>query len=90
MTEPRRGYLAYLLRLWQVHSRGKTIWRTALESAQTGERVGFSSLDELFTFLEKEVCQAAQGQTTPGADEKAVSSQMIISPKGSHSDVVLC
>jgi len=56
MTEPRRGYLAYLLRLWQVCSKGQTTWRALLESAQTGERVGFAGLDELFAFLEKEVC----------------------------------
>jgi hypothetical protein len=64
--EQRRGYLAYLLRLWQVCSEGKTTWRALLESAQTGERVGFASLEELFTFLEKEVCRVAQGHTTPG------------------------
>ena len=27
MTEPRRGYRAYLLRLWQVQGEGKTAWQ---------------------------------------------------------------
>ena len=37
MTEQRRGYVAYLLRLWQVHSDGKTARRASLESAVTGQ-----------------------------------------------------
>jgi len=69
--EPRRDYRAYLLRLWQVQGEGQTTWRAALESAQTGERVGFASLGELFAFLENEVCQVAQDEAAPGAGEKA-------------------
>jgi len=57
-------YLAYLLRLWPVHSAGVTTWRASLESAQTGKHQGFANLVELFTFLENEVGQVAQGQTT--------------------------
>jgi hypothetical protein len=63
MTEQRRGYLAYLLRLWQVHSDGKSTWRASLESARTGEHRGFANLKDLFTFLEREVGRVAQDQT---------------------------
>lgn len=51
-------YLSYLLRLWQVRSdedvhqsAEKPVWRASLESALTGERKGFASLDDLFDFL---------------------------------------
>ena len=56
-------YLAYLLRLWPVHSAGVTTWRASLESAQTGKHQGFANLRDLVTFLENEVGQVAQNQT---------------------------
>jgi hypothetical protein len=65
MTEQRRCYVAYLLRLWQVRAENGMAWRASLESARTGERVGFASLEELFGFLEKAVCQVAEDQITP-------------------------
>jgi hypothetical protein len=51
MSEPRRRYIAYLLRLWQVRCKEGIAWRASLESARSGERMGFASLDELFDFL---------------------------------------
>ena len=69
MTEQRRGYLAYLLRLWQVEEGENAPWRASLESPQTGERRGFAGLAELFAFLER-VCQAAPGRSPSGTDEK--------------------
>jgi hypothetical protein len=53
MSEPRRRYMAYLLRLWQVRSEEGTAWRASLESAQGGERKGFASLSALFDFLRR-------------------------------------
>ena len=50
-------YLSYLLRLWRVDvgAAGDLslayIWRVSIESALTGERRGFASLDDLFVFL---------------------------------------
>jgi hypothetical protein len=39
---------SYILRLWSAeHSN----WRASLEDPQTGERLGFSSLEQLFSFL---------------------------------------
>jgi hypothetical protein len=67
MSDRRRGYVAYLLRLWQVGDERQIGWRASLENAHTGKRQGFASLTELFTFLENEVCQAVQGQTAPSA-----------------------
>jgi hypothetical protein len=48
MTEPKREYMAYLLRLWQVRAMGTTGWRASLESPRTGECQGFARLDDLF------------------------------------------
>ena len=45
-------YLSYLLRLWPSGRRDKMVWRASLESPMTGERRGFATLKELFTFLE--------------------------------------
>jgi hypothetical protein len=47
----RQEYLSYLLRLWRVGDEGKPVWRASLKSAQTGEQIGFSSLEALFGYL---------------------------------------
>jgi hypothetical protein len=57
MSDPRRGYVAYLLRLWQVCEGQNAVWRASLEDPHTGERRGFATLQELFTYLETEACQ---------------------------------
>jgi hypothetical protein len=62
MTSEQPGYLAYLLRLWQVNDDGKPVWRASLESPHTGERVGFGSLELLFAFLEEKTEDLAQGE----------------------------
>jgi hypothetical protein len=51
MIGERQGYQAYLVRLWQVRSSGKWVWRAALESPHTGERQVFADLPELFAYL---------------------------------------
>jgi len=54
----RPDYLSYLLRLWRGGDDGgpqgageKPVWRASLESARTGERRSFATLDDLFDFL---------------------------------------
>jgi hypothetical protein len=68
MAREQPDYLSYLLRLWRVtgddktnqgdeasHCTGETVtWRASLESALTGERKGFASLDDLFDFLRRQ------------------------------------
>ena len=44
-------YLAYMLRLWQVHIDGEVRWRASIEDPHTGERRGFADLEALFGFL---------------------------------------
>ncbi len=51
MANDRPGYLAYLVRLWQVTSAGRPVWRASLENPHTGERRGFADLDALVAFL---------------------------------------
>jgi hypothetical protein len=45
-------YLSYLLRLWTVKAASGTQWRASLENPMTGDRLGFSDLEALFTYLE--------------------------------------
>jgi hypothetical protein len=51
-NEPNR-YYAYLLRLWpeNANTEGAAGWRATLEDARSGERLGFASLEQLFTHL---------------------------------------
>jgi hypothetical protein len=65
----QKRYLSYLLRLWQESGGSPPgdplgdppLWRASLESPQSGERLGFASLADLFAFLEKET-----GASSPG------------------------
>ena len=69
MEHGRRDYLAYMLRLWYADGRGENVatahWRASLESPLTGERHGFGSLAELFTFLTQEVMRCEAGDDSP-------------------------
>jgi len=49
-TGEQTSYQSYLLRLWRV-KEGEEGWRASLESAQTGERRGFATLDALFDYV---------------------------------------
>jgi len=55
MTAEQPGYLAYMLRLWQVKDGGNSVWRASVESPHTGERYGFANLELLFAFLEEKI-----------------------------------
>jgi hypothetical protein len=49
-TGEQSDYQSYLLRLWRA-KEGEEGWRASLESAQTGERRGFATLDALFDYV---------------------------------------
>ena len=51
-SEPKH-YYAYLLRLWpgDAGTEGVAGWRATLEDGRSGERLGFASLEQLFTHL---------------------------------------
>ena len=72
MQKKRTDYLSYLLRLWrdedQEHSQVKdqgACWRASLQSPQSGKRIGFLSLEELFDYLRCET-EGARGQDGKG------------------------
>jgi hypothetical protein len=71
MPESTQEYYAYLLRMWRTGSDGP--WRASLEDAQTGERVGFSSLAEACSYLRARAGEAAwvQGGTEPTTSQDA-------------------
>jgi hypothetical protein len=54
-----RGYLAYMVRLWNVHHNGDLVWRASAENAHTGERHAFADLAALCEFLKTAVQEAA-------------------------------
>jgi hypothetical protein len=61
-------YIAYLIRLWR---EGPGVWRGMLVDPRTGERVYFTSLDDLLAFLREQVTeQYLQGDFTGCADHR--------------------
>jgi hypothetical protein len=54
VSEEQWHYLSYLLRLWQIRSGGRLVWRASLEEAHTGERQGFAGIDALLVFLREQ------------------------------------
>jgi len=55
MAKKERMRLAYLIRLWQVHSEGQMVWRGSLEDAHSGEKRGFGNQAGLFAFLQEKL-----------------------------------
>jgi len=53
MDSEESTYHSFLLRLWLVNDNGRPAWRASLEQPRTGERKGFSNLDDLGLFLEQ-------------------------------------
>ena len=51
VSKEQQRYLSYLLRLWQIESKGQSVWRASLEDSRTGERRGFANVDALLVFL---------------------------------------
>jgi hypothetical protein len=70
-TGEQSDYQSYLLRLWRA-KEGEEGWRASLESAQTGERKGFATLDALFdyvrsqTLVELSECLRGEGDARDG------------------------
>jgi len=66
MTDEKRSYRAYMLRMWQIKVDGEYVWRVTLESSLTGERLGFAGLDALVQYLR---------EVTAGAGEASVGEE---------------
>jgi hypothetical protein len=54
------AYFSYLLRIWQIPVNGEKARRILLENIQTGEKRGFSSLEELTVYLNQVSSQENQ------------------------------
>lgn len=71
-TDRRPGtghYRSYLLRVWSTGAEeGEPLWHASLESPQTGERLGFASLDRLFAFLSDQTAMLSDA-SRPMQDE---------------------
>jgi hypothetical protein len=70
MSNRRRGYKAYLLRLWQVEEGENAPWRASVESPQGGERQGFAGLADLFAFLERKTREIMQDSSASERGEE--------------------
>lgn len=64
-----RGYLSYLLRLWQTSDGEQEIWRASLECPGEGERINFASFAALVAYLETELAAAEVCELRPRLDE---------------------
>ena len=62
--DPRR-HVSYLLRLWQAQTEGVVVWRASLQSADTGERMGFATLVALLSFLEQKCGAVDSAKANP-------------------------
>lgn len=45
------GYYSFLLRLWQVKENGGQEWRATLENVESGEKRGFTNVEDLLAYL---------------------------------------
>ncbi|MDX1415508.1 MAG: hypothetical protein R3293_15040 [Candidatus Promineifilaceae bacterium] len=51
LNQAHRGYVSYLLRLWQVQENDHWLWRASLESSQSGQKWFFANLEDLMRFM---------------------------------------
>ena len=58
MSDERRRYRSYLLRLWQEPLPRPGAWRASLIHSQSGELQGFAGIAQLFAFLERQIAEA--------------------------------
>jgi hypothetical protein len=67
-TRDAPEYFSYLLRLWRENGEDGMCWRVSLENAETGERVGFADLDELFDYLNQQTKSSQAEKGAPNDD----------------------
>ncbi len=61
-------YFSYLLRVWRVLREDELVWMASLEDPRTGKRQSFTSLEDLYAFLLKDIRQIniqSQSLTNP-------------------------
>ena len=71
-SDGKQHYFSFMLRMWRANGEGKAAWRASLESPHTGERVGFASLEELFTFLRQQAGVAPTRMTIEVVEQTSI------------------
>ncbi len=66
----QRGYLSYLLRLWETSDGEREVWRASVERPGTGERQSFADVQALFEFLQREMREYGVRSTEYGGEEQ--------------------
>ena len=51
LSSSNPAYHAYMLRFWPEQQPGETAWRFTLLDPHSGQKIGFQSLDALFSHL---------------------------------------
>jgi len=62
------SYRTFLIRCWEERSQDPTlsnVWRFSLEDPHTGRRRGFPSLEDVVTFLRRELAGSQDRGTGP-------------------------
>jgi hypothetical protein len=70
MSNHESPYRSYLLRLWVATYDRQVVWRASLEDSRTGDRLGFSTLERLFAFLQDQYGQSNERADLSDASEK--------------------
>lgn len=58
-------YQSYLLRLWREEQNHEIVWRSSLESAQTGEQFNFATMVHLVDFLRERTSEPDESNQYP-------------------------
>lgn len=70
-------YFSYLLRVWRVVRDDELVWMASLEDPRTGKRQSFTSLEDLYAFLLKDIRQVTlQSQPLTGSNARADSEKI--------------
>jgi hypothetical protein len=75
MSDERRRYRSYLLRLWQEPLPRPCAWRASLVDSQSGELHGFADTAQLFAFLEQQIAEAETSARTRRMGDEPSSTQ---------------
>ena len=69
MSQDRRRYLSYLIRIWQVKGEQGWQWRASLESPASGKLRAFPNLDHLIAYLRAQLEQQELAEKSDELDE---------------------
>lgn len=69
-------YFSYLLRVWRIIRNDELIWMASLEDPCTGKRQSFTSLEDIYAFLLKDIRQVnVQNRLLTGDPNSTVADQ---------------